>query len=93
MDMQYCVSRQKVTQYVAKYATKSETRSKSLKDIYSTIVRGLKDDDKPLKAIQKLLMKSLSARDYSSQETCHLLLQLPMYMSTREYVILSLDGS
>ena len=93
VDMQYCVSRNKVVQYIAKYATKSETRSESLKDIYSTIVRGFNDDDRSLKAIQKLLIKSLSERDYSAQETCHLLLQLPMNMSTREFVILSLDGS
>ena len=59
-------------------------------------MRGLNDDDRSLKALQnlqKLLIKSLSERDYSAQETCHLLLQLPMYMSTREFVILSLDGS
>ena len=60
--MQYYVSRNKVVQYITKYGTKSETRSESLKDIYSTIVRGLNDDDRSPKAIQKLLMKSLSKR-------------------------------
>ena len=93
VDMQYCMSKKKVIQYVAKYATKSENRSESLKDIYATIVRNLKDDDRSLKAVQKLLMKTLSERDFSAQETCHLLLQLPMSLSTREYVYLSLDGS
>ena len=29
----------------------------------------------------------------SAQETCHLLLQLPMIKSSRDFVILSLDGS
>ena len=66
MDMQYCMSKKKVIQYVAKYATKSENRSESLKDIYATIVRNLRDDDRSLKAVQKLLMKTHSSRNMSS---------------------------
>ena len=31
-------------------------------------------------------------RDFSAQETCHLPLQLPLVKSTRDHVILSLDG-
>ena len=46
VDMQYVVSRRRVINYVAKYATKSEPRSKSLKTVYSTIMKSLKDDDK-----------------------------------------------
>ena len=41
VDMQYCVSRRKVIEYCAKYATKSEPRSQPLKEI-SNIVRSLK---------------------------------------------------
>ena len=93
VDMQYCVSRQKVISYCAKYVTKCEPRSQSLKDVYPTIVRGLKEDDGALKAVQKLLISTTAERDYSAQETCHLLLMLPMYMASRDFVILSLDRS
>ena len=93
VDMQYCVSRQKVIAYCAKYVTKCEPRSQSLKDVYATIVRGLKEDDGALKAVQKLLISTTAERDYSAQETCHLLLMLPMYMASRDFVMLSLDGS
>ena len=93
MDMQYLVSRRRVINYVAKYATKSEPRSKSLKTVYSTIMKSLKDDDKSLKVVQKILINSVGERDYSAQETCHLLLKLPMYHASRDFVILSLDGS
>ena len=93
VDMQYCVSRQKVIQYCAKYATKCEPRSQTLKDVYATVVRGLKEDDKSLKAVQKLLIHATAERDYSAQETCHLLLQIPMFMASRDFVVLSLDGS
>lgn len=93
VDMQYCVSREKVIAYCAKYVTKCEPRSQSLKDVYTAIVRGLRDDDNSLKAVQKLLISTTAERDYSAQETCHLLLMLPMYMASRDFVILSLDGS
>ena len=43
--------------------------------------------------VQKLLINSVGERDFSAQETCHLLLQLPLVKSTRDYTILSLDGS
>ena len=93
VDMHYCVSWQKVISYCAKYVTKCEPRSQSLKDVYATIVRGLKEDDGALKAVQKLLISTTAERDYSAQETCHLLLMLPMYMASRDFVMLSLDGS
>ena len=93
VDMQYCVSRRKVIEYCAKYATKSEPRSQPLKEIFATIVRTLKEDSSSLKAVQKLLINSVGERDFSAQETCHLLLQLPMFKASRDFVVLSLDGS
>ena len=93
VDMQYMVSRHRVIEYVAKYATKSEPRSKALREVYNHIMKGLKDDATPLKIVQKLLISSVGQRDYSAQETCHLLLQLPMFRASRDFVTLSLDGS
>ncbi len=93
VDMQYCVSRHKVIEYCAKYATKCEPRSQTLKEVFTTIVRSLKDDSTSLKAVQKLLINSVGERDYSAQETCHLLLQLPMFRASRDFIVLSLDGS
>ena len=93
VDMQYCVSRHKVIEYCAKYATKCEPRSQPMKEIFAKIVRSLKDDSTSLKAVQKLLINSVGERDYSAQETCHLLLQLPMFKASRDFIVLSLDGS
>ena len=75
VDVQYCVSLRKVVKYITKYASKSEPRSKPLAEVYSTIVRSLTTDSS---AVQKLLINSVGERDYSAQETCHLLLQLPL---------------
>ena len=90
VDMQYIVSRERVSQYCTKYVTKSEPRSQSLKEIFTTIVQ---EGNSSLKAAQKLLINTVGERDYSAQETCHLLLQLPMLKALRDCVILSLDGS
>ena len=35
----------------------------------------------------------MGERDYSAQETCHLLLQLPMFRAFQDFIMLSLDGS
>lgn len=93
VDMQYCVSKRKVIEYITKYATKCEPRSHTMKEVYTNIVHNLQHDSSALKVVQKLLINSVAERDFSAQETCHLLLQLPLIKSTRDIIILSLDGS
>ena len=85
VDMQYCVSKRKVIEYITKYATKCELRSQTMKEVYSNIVQTLKDNSSALKVVQKLLINSVGERDFSAfsaEETCHLLLQLPLIKST-----------
>ena len=93
VDMQFIVSRHRVVEYCTKYVTKSEPRSETLKDTFTRIVKSLKDGNRSLKAVQKLLIHTVGDRDYSAQETCHILLQLPMYKASRDFIVLSLDGS
>ena len=88
--MQYIVSRNRVLNYIAKYAAKSEPRSKA---VYSNILKTMKDNGSSLKMVQKLMISSVGERDYSAQETCHLLLGLPMFRASRDFVYLTLDGS
>ena len=64
-----------------------------MKDIFTNIIQNLKDGNRSLKAVQKVLINSVGERDYSAQETCHLLLRLPMIKSSRDFIVLSLDGS
>lgn len=88
------MSLKKVLVYIAKYATKCEPRSKSLIDIFTAIVRSLKDDNtSTIRAVQKLLINTVGDRDYSAQEVCHILLQIPMFRASRDFFVLSLDGS
>ena len=66
VDMQYIVSRRRVIDYCTKYVTKSEPKSETLKDTFTWIMRGLKDGNQSLKAVQKLLIHSVGDRDYSA---------------------------
>ena len=77
-------------QYIAKYASKSEPRSAAFSDIFGGILRDAGDDDTGLKSFQRLLLHTVAERDYSAQETCHLLLQLPMYHCSRQFITLNL---
>ena len=92
VDMQYCVSKRRVIEDIAKCTTRCEPRSETMKEVYTSIVRNLKDDSSALQVVQKCLIKSVGERHYSAQETYHLLLHLPLVQSTRDHVILSLDG-
>ena len=65
VDMQYCISKNKVIAYCAKYATKSEPRSVPLKQVHKSVVGTLEDDDHALKAVHRLLTNSVGERDYS----------------------------
>ena len=64
-----------------------------MKVVYTSIVRNFKDGGSALQVVQKLLINNIGERDFSAQETRHLLLQVTLVKSIRDYVILSLYGS
>ncbi|CAG8469927.1 3415_t:CDS:2, partial [Cetraspora pellucida] len=77
--------------YVAKYASKSEPRSKTFDEIFSDYLNSTRPDKPALKPIQKLLLHTVSERDFSAQETSHLLLKLPLVVSSSVFLILDLS--
>ncbi|KAE8751258.1 hypothetical protein FOCC_FOCC002086 [Frankliniella occidentalis] len=67
IDFTPVLSKQALINYLAKYISQPEKESKQLIDI-------LKNDDKFVKSIiQRLYIQCCSERDYSAQETCHLI--------------------
>lgn len=71
--------------YCAMYATKSEP-SVPLKDMFSSIMRSLGEDSTSLKAVQKLLLSSISEQDFSAQEVvCHQFLQFSVFEASRDF--------
>ena len=61
-----------------------------MSDIYTIIVHSLKKGNHSLKAV---LINSVGEVDYSVQETCHILLQLPLIKASRDSTVVKLDGS
>ncbi|GBC48412.2 ATP-dependent DNA helicase PIF1 [Rhizophagus irregularis DAOM 181602=DAOM 197198] len=78
-------------QYISKYASKSEPKSVAFTEIFNQILNKSNSDDNSLASIQKLLLNSIAERDISAQETCHLLLGIPLYHSSRQNVLLNLN--
>ena len=48
--------------------------------------------DASRKAVSKLLMKSIGERDYSAQETCHLIMGDKLVTASREFKTLHLEN-
>ena len=46
-----------------------------------------------VKPVQKLLINSVGERDSSAQETCHLLVHLPLLKASRDFIVVNLDES
>lgn len=72
------------------YATKSELCSQTLRETFQIVVNSLKEGSYSVTAVQKLLINSIGEREYSAQQTYHL---LPMLKAYRDFVMLSLDDS
>ena len=64
-----------------------------MSDIYTIIVCSLKKGNYSLKAVWNILINSVGEVDYSAQETCHVLLQLPLIKASRDFTVVNLDGS
>ncbi|PKY63626.1 hypothetical protein RhiirA4_493330, partial [Rhizophagus irregularis] len=73
------------------FSFKSEPRS-SFSEILNKILFESDPSGSSLPSFQRLLLHTVSEHDYSAQETCHLLLGLPLYHSSRQFVILNLNN-
>src|SRR2546421_18485 len=89
VDLKPILSIDAALRYIAKYASKSEPQSKAFKEIFNQILNKSNHDEHSLTPIQKLLLSSVSERDISAQETCHILLGIPLYHSSRAFVSLN----
>ncbi len=91
VDLKPVLSIHAALQYISKYASKAEPRSIAFSEIFDQILKNSNPDDSSLTSIQKLLLNSVAERDISAQETCHLLLSIPLYHSSRACVSLNLN--
>ncbi|EXX53021.1 hypothetical protein RirG_247740 [Rhizophagus irregularis DAOM 197198w] len=77
--------------YLNPHNSKSEPKSAAFTEIFNQILNKSNLDENSLTSIQKLLLNSIAERDISAQETCHLLLGIPLYHSSQQYVLLNLN--
>lgn len=89
-DFQPIISKHAVLNYISKYVSKSEPQSNTYKEIFNSMLGDVSDEQLGKGAIKKLLLKSVAERDYSSQEVVHILMGLPLYHSTRQFINLTL---
>jgi len=90
IDFRPVINKEAVIAYVAKYASKGETSSSTYQDSLQKAIRHLQNSDAAGVAYQKMLSSFTAERDISSQETCHILHDLPLVRSSRQYRNLSL---
>ena len=93
VDVQIIIDVEACARYMAKYAAKAEPRSKSVKTIFKTCVDTLHDDSDSRKALRSAMLRAVGERDFSSQETAHMLLSLPLVSCSYNFVTVSLNGS
>ncbi|KAK3931895.1 ATP-dependent DNA helicase [Frankliniella fusca] len=91
MDIAPVISKRALLAYLAKYISKSEIQSKSLREIFGILIDSLNGDLAAKKLIHKVFMKSCAERDISAQEVCHSLLRLKLHSAGgRQFVIVNL---
>lgn len=92
-DIQVVLDHYACVEYLTKYAAKGEPRSPLLKTAFNSIVSHVQSNGNPLKAMKKVIMKTLGERDYAAQEIMHQLLSLKLHSSSFHVIPISLNGS
>ena len=93
VDLQKIVDVQACARYMAKYAAKAEPRSQTVHSLFKSCVDDLSNSSHAHKALRRAVLRSVGERDFSAQETCHMLLSLPLVSCSFNFATVSLDGS
>eukprot|EP00475_Leptophrys_vorax_P027414 TRINITY_DN390_c0_g1_i3.p1 TRINITY_DN390_c0_g1~~TRINITY_DN390_c0_g1_i3.p1 ORF type:complete len:1263 (+),score=286.93 TRINITY_DN390_c0_g1_i3:1057-4845(+) len=91
VDIEVILNEESCIKYMAKYTTKPEPRSRSVKELFQKIF--MADENQTVKSlIKSLMIRSLGERDIGMQETCHSLLQEKLHHSDFQYKVIWLDS-
>ena len=93
VDMQIIVDVEACARYMAKYAAKAEQKSKALDAIFKSCVNSITETGNSHKVLRSAMLRAVGERDFSSQETAHMLLSLPLYSCSYSFVAVSLHES
>ncbi|KAJ2966261.1 hypothetical protein NQ176_g10232 [Zarea fungicola] len=86
IDISPCTSLQAVITYDAKYCSKSEKKTEPYCKLADQVLPHTAHHQPLLSFSSRLMNKLIAERDYSAQEICHLLLNIPLQEGTRMVV-------
>jgi hypothetical protein len=92
VDVQAIVDIEDCVRYMTKYAAKAETTSQTAKEIFRTCVNNQSVASQTSTVIRSAMIKSIGERDFSAQETAHMLLGLPLYSCTFSFATVAIDS-
>src|SRR5204862_6927835 len=72
-----------IVNYVSKYCSKAEKKSVPYKELLGAVVPLANDSYALASIVNKFLNKLVGEQDWSAQEVCHLLLDLPLSYGSR----------
>lgn len=93
VDLQIIVDVQACARYMTKYAAKGECRSQPVQTLYKSCVEDLNNNSDGRRVLRTALLHSVGERDFSAQETSHMLLSLPLFSCTYNFVTVALNSS
>jgi hypothetical protein len=85
-DVNPCTGSRTVLEYIAKYVSKPEKKTGTYKEIMQRILPSINSNNPILSAVSKLMNQLVGERDWSAQEVSHLLLDLPLVNTSRQFV-------
>ncbi|XP_059076868.1 uncharacterized protein LOC131031330 [Cryptomeria japonica] len=91
IDWQPILSKHAVVKYIAKYAAKAEKSSETHHQMLMRLSNMEDPNDLAARAYRRLLTETIIERDIGAQETCHMLLELPLVESSRRFVNLNVS--
>ena len=82
-DVNPCTGARAMIEYISKYVTKHEEKTATYADVMRKVLQTANPSNALLSAVRKLMNQLIGERDWSAQEICHLLLELPLQQGSR----------
>ena len=92
-DIQVVIDQYACIEYLSKYAAKGEPKLPMLTETFDIVMKNTDNNSDAQKTMKKIAMRTLGQRDFSAQETMHLLFSLKLYSTTFNVLPVSLYGS
>lgn len=77
-DVNPCTGLKAMVEYISKYVTKGEEKTMGYRDMMTKLLPSVNASMPLLSAVRKMMNQLIGERDWSAQEVCHLLLNMPL---------------